>query len=224
MYERFKDRHHAGVLLAERLRGYEGRKDVLVLALPRGGVPVAYEVAKALKLPLDVFTVRKLGAPGHEEFAVGAVASGKGRFIDDDLVRALRISPEKLTEIIDREEKELARRESLYRGVRRPLNVDGKTVILVDDGMATGSTMRAAVTAVRKLGARATVVAVPVCSPSTCEELERELEVWCVCVRSPDPFIAVGLWYADFTQTSDEQVQHLLTRADAGDVSARHYV
>lgn len=224
MYERFYDRRQAGVLLAERLRGYEGRKDVAVLALPRGGVPVAYEVARALKLPLDVFTVRKLGAPGHEEFAIGSIASGGVIFIDEDIVKALGISKTALYEVVEREKLELARRELLYRGKRPQLDLHGKTVILVDDGLATGATMRAAITAVRKMGAGPTVVAVPVCAPSTCEELEREMEVWCVCVRAPEPFYAVGLWYKDFNQTTDEDVQYLLTRADVGAVSARHYI
>lgn len=196
----------------------------MVLALPRGGVPVAYEVARALNLPMDVFMVRKLGAPGHEEFAMGAIASGGVRFIDDESVKALRVSDTALDEIVKREERELERRERLYRGNRPPISVRGKTVIIVDDGLATGSTMRSAVTAIRRLDPKDVVVAVPVCAPLTCDELQRDVDVWCVCAYAPEPFVAVGLWYEDFEQTSDEEVERLLAVVDAGGVSKRHAI
>ena len=224
MYLRFKDRHQAGILLARDLEPFAHRRDVIVLALPRGGVPVAFEVARILDLPMDVFMVRKLGAPGHEEFAIGSIASGGVRFIDNSMIQALGVSESVLAEIIKREEQELERRESLYRGNRPPLDLRGKTVIVVDDGLATGSTMRAAVTAIRKLGPKDIVVAVPVCAPLSDEELQNDVRVWCVCAYAPEPFYAVGLWYENFEQTSDEEVQRLIAMADAGRVSARHAV
>ena len=224
MWQRFKDRYEAGRLLAEQLLQFADKNDVRVLALPRGGVPVAYEVAKTLNVPLDVFIVRKLGVPGHEELALGSIASGGTTFINEPFVKTLGLPKDVLDSIIKREETELARRERLYRGARPPLDVRGKTVIVVDDGLATGSTMRAAVTAIRKMDPERIVVAVPVCAPQTRDELEVNVDTWCICVRSPEPFYAVGLWYTDFEQTSDAEVQNLLARADAGSVDSRHHV
>lgn len=212
MTSRFRNRREAGRLLASRLSAYASRSDVIVLALPRGGVPVAYEVATALNAPLDVFLVRKLGIPGHEEYALGAIASGGVRVINEDLVRALRLPPAVIDAIAAREQQELERRERLYRADRPPPDVRGRTVILVDDGLATGATMLAAVQALRKEGAARIVVAVPVASPDTCEALGREVDD-IVCAITPEPFHAVGLWYEDFAQTTDEEVRDLLARA-----------
>ena len=209
---RFRDREEAGRLLAERLSAYEGRDDVIVLALPRGGVPVAYEVAKALGVPLGVFVVRKLGVPGHEELAMGAIASGGVLLLDEGLVRALGLGREQLEKAVTTELRELQRREEAYTGGREPPELEGKTVILVDDGLATGSTMRAAAEAVRRLNPARIVVAVPVASPETCEEF-RDVVDETVCVLTPSPFRAVGLWYDDFSQTSDDEVRRLLADA-----------
>jgi putative phosphoribosyl transferase len=208
----FDDREHAGRILAQRLRHYAGRDDVLVLALPRGGVPVAFEVAKALRAPLDVFLVRKLGAPGHEELAMGAIASGGVRVINHEVVDALGIRPSAIESTAAREERELKRREQAYRGARPAPQVEGRTVILVDDGLATGSSMRAAVAALRQQKPARIVVAVPVAAPSTCEEFRAEVDE-IVCATTPEPFLAVGRWYHDFAQTSDEDVRALLERA-----------
>jgi putative phosphoribosyl transferase len=183
---------------------------------------VAYEVARALHLPLDVFIVRKLGAPGHEEFALGSIASGGVCVIDDASVRAFQVPNEVLDRIIAREQQELERREHLYRGSKPPLDVRGKTVIIVDDGLATGMTMRAAITAIKKGAPREIIVAVPVCAPITCDELQRDVNTWCVCVQAPEPFYAVGVWYKDFEQTSDVEVQSLLAEAQGGVLG--HYV
>jgi predicted phosphoribosyltransferase len=208
----FQDRAEAGRELAEKLAAYAGRPDVLVLALPRGGVPVAYEVARALLAPLDVFLVRKLGVPGHEELAMGAIASGGVRVLNEDIVRALDISEEDLEAVAAQERAELERRERLYRGGRPFPDVSGRTVILIDDGLATGSTMRAAVAALRRQRPARIVVAVPLGSPDTCAELQGEAdEAFCACM--PEPFHAVGLWYEDFSQTSDQEVRELLQRA-----------
>jgi putative phosphoribosyl transferase len=208
----FADRAEAGRILAEQLAAYAGRDDVIVLALPRGGVPVAYEVASVLDAPLDVFLVRKLGAPGQEELAMGAIASGDVVVINDEVIKALRVPAEVVETKIVSERKELARRESIYRGDRPPLEVTGRTVILVDDGLATGSTMRAAVTALRRQHPARIVVAVPIGAASTCAELEAIADE-CICAFTPDPFRAVGLWYGDFAQTSDDEVSVLLDRA-----------
>ncbi len=207
---RFRDRREAGRLLAEKLAAYANRPDVIVLALPRGGVPVAYEVARALGTPLDVFLVRKLGLPGHEEFAMGAVASGGVRVLNDDVVRTLQIPNSMIDAVVRRELEELARRARLYRGDRPPPDVRNRTVILVDDGLATGATMQAAIQALRQLQPARIVVAVPTASPETCEELGKEVDE-IVCAITPDPFYAVGLWYSDFSQTSDEEVGDLLS-------------
>ena len=205
----FRDRRDAGRLLAAKLGTYANRPDVLVLALPRGGVPVAYEVARALGAPLDVFLVRKLGIPGHEELAMGAIASGGGRVLNDEVVRALNIPDRVIDAVAAREAQELARRERLYRGGRPPLDVRGRTVILVDDGLATGATMQAAVKAVRQQRPARLVVAVPIAPPETCEELRTEADE-VICAVTPEPFHAVGLWYQDFSQTTDEEVRDLL--------------
>jgi putative phosphoribosyl transferase len=209
----FRDRSEAGRLLADKLSpGYPGRPDVLVLALPRGGVPVGYEVASALHAPLDVFIVRKLGVPGHEEFAMGAVATGGVRVLNEHVVRALGIPDYVIDSMAAWEEQELRRRELLYRGNRPPPEVRGKTVILVDDGLATGSTMLAAVQALRRQKPARIVVAVPVAAPDTCELLKPEVDE-IVCAATPEPFYAVGLWYQNFCQTTDEEVRELLARS-----------
>jgi putative phosphoribosyl transferase len=213
MMTRFRDRADAGRRLAEELVAYAARPDVLVLALPRGGVPVAFEVAQALEAPLDVLVVRKLGVPGHEELAMGAVASGGAWVLNDDVVRALGIPGHLLKEVTARELRELQRRERNYRDDRPAPDVHGKVVILVDDGLATGSTMRAAVAALRRLDPARIIVAVPVGAPATCAEIGREADE-CVCCIQPDPFYAVGVWYEDFSQTTDEEVRDLLQRAD----------
>jgi predicted phosphoribosyltransferase len=205
----FRDRVHAGKVLAERLRAYANRPDVLVLALPRGGVPVAYEVAKALHVPMDVFLVRKLGVPGHEELAMGAVASGGVRVINEDVVRSLGIPDAVIDRVASKELIELSRREQAYRGNRPEPDIRGKTIILVDDGLATGSTMRAAVRALRTKQPAKIVVAVPIAAPETCDALAREVDEM-VCAVTPEPFYAVGLWYDDFDQTSDDDVRALL--------------
>ena len=207
---RFRDRHEAGVLLGRELARRPGAgSDCIVLALPRGGVPVGYEVARALEAPLDVFIVRKLGVPGHEELAMGAIASGGVRIINRDVLGWLPVSQKAIEAVATREQQELERRERDYRGSRAPLDVHGKTVIVVDDGLATGSTMRAAVAALQKMGPRAIVVAVPVAAAQTCNDLRAEgIDV--VCLRTPEPFEAVGLWYDDFSQTTDEEVHELL--------------
>ena len=207
----FRDRLDAGRALARALAPYAGRQDVVVLALPRGGVPVGYEVAKALGVGLDVFVVRKLGVPGHEELAMGAIASGEVRLVNHEVVDALGIPVNVIDRVAARERAELERRELLYRGSRPLAPLANKTVILVDDGLATGSTMRAAVTAVRHQHPAQIIVAVPVGAPSTCNELSKEADQ-VVCLRSPEPFVAVGMWYRDFTPTSDKEVRALLGR------------
>jgi putative phosphoribosyl transferase len=205
----FRDRAEAGELLAAKLTAYRDRDDVVVLALPRGGVPVAREVARALGVPFDVYVVRKLGVPGHEELAMGAIASGGVRQVNRDVVDALGIPASVIDAVAAREQVELERREQDYRGDRGPLALTNKTVILVDDGLATGSTMRAAVMAVRQQQPARVIVAVPVGAASTCADLATEADD-VVCVRTPDPFVAVGLWYRDFTPTTDHEVRTLL--------------
>jgi predicted phosphoribosyltransferase len=208
----FRDRAEAGRFLALKLAAYAGRQDTVVLALPRGGVPVALEVAKSLNAPLDVFIVRKLGVPGQEELAMGATATGKVRVLNHDIITALGISDEVVDSVIAREERELQRREELYRGDRPACQVKGKTVILVDDGLATGSTMHAAVLALRRRKPARVIAAVPVAAVSTCEEFKDEVDE-IVCATTPKPFYAVGQWYEDFSQTTDGEVQELLRRA-----------
>jgi putative phosphoribosyl transferase len=208
---RFRDRSDAGQRLASELMAYANHPDVIVLALPRGGVPVAYEVARALNAPMDVFLVRKLGVPGYEELAMGAVASGGVRVLNDQVVSGLRIPEYVIDAVAAWEQNELARREQLYRGDRPPPDVRGRTVILVDDGLATGATMHAAIKALRELQPARIVVAVPTASPETCNELRAEVDD-VICAITPEPFYAVGLWYEDFSQTTDEEVRELLAR------------
>lgn len=204
----FADRRQAGQVLAQKLGRYRGDRDIVVLGLPRGGVPVAYEVAQALDAPLDVFVVRKLGMPGHEEFAMGAIATGGVMVMNPDL-GDFHIPEAALEAVVARERAELARRERLYRGDRPPIALEGKTVILVDDGLATGSTMLAAATAVRGANPKAVVVAVPVAAPETCQALRSHVDD-IVCATTPEPFRAVGLWYRDFAQVDDAEVHALL--------------
>lgn len=208
----FQNRVEAGRALADRLNQYANRSDVVVLALPRGGVPVAYEVAKALNAPLDIFVVRKLGLPGQEELAMGAIASGGVRVLNQELVNYLRISESLIDRVAAEEQIELERREQLYRNHRPALEVEGRTIILVDDGLATGSTMRAAVKALRQLNPSRIIVAVPVSPPGVCREFNREADE-CISVLMPEIFDGVGKWYRDFSQTTDEEVRELLERA-----------
>jgi putative phosphoribosyl transferase len=210
---RFRDRHDAGRRLAEHpsLRQYEGRDDVIVLALPRGGVPVAYELAKALRLPLDAFLVRKLGVPGHEELAMGAIASGGGRVIDERLVTSLGLDESAIAAVAAREQRQLEEGERRYREGRPPPDVAGKTVLLVDDGLATGSSMLAAVQALRARDPAAVVVAVPIAPPETCNRVRKKADE-VICALTPDVFYAVGVWYDDFGQTTDDEVVDLLSR------------
>jgi putative phosphoribosyl transferase len=212
MAQRFQNRTEAGRQLAAALVRYSGRDDVIVLGLPRGGVPVAFEIASSLGVPLDVFIVRKLGLPGHEEFGIGAIASGDVRVVDDSVLRAYGVDAETLDRITAREHHELQRRERLYRDDRPFPILRDRVVILVDDGLATGSTMRAAIAALRSKTAREIVVAVPVGAPETCAAIARLADDF-VCLEQPDPFYAVGLWYADFEQTEDAEVHELLERA-----------
>lgn len=209
----FRDRSEAGQVLAQELRAYAGREDVIVLALPRGGVPVAFEVARTLQAPLDVFVVRKLGVPGHEELAMGAIASGGVLVLERTVIEDLAIPPDVVADVAAREEQERLRREREYRGDRPEPDVRGRTVILVDDGLATGSTMRAAVAALRKLQPARIVVAVPVAAPSACADLAPEVDD-IVCARTPEPFRSVGSWYLEFSQTTDDEVRELLARAE----------
>ena len=207
----FHDRADAGRQLSERLREYADRDDVLVLALPRGGVPVACEVASRLGAPLDVFVVRKLGVPGHRELAMGAIAAGRVEVLNHDLIAALEISPAEVAAVAESERAELERRDRLFRGNRPAPHVAKKTIILIDDGLATGATVEAAVTALRQMSPTAVVVAVPVGARETCERLSR-LADRVVCLATPAPFDAVGLWYEDFSQTTDDEVKQLLLR------------
>ena len=208
----FRDRTDAGQLLAARLTRYANRSDVLVLALPRGGVPVAYEVAKQLQAPLDVFLVRKLGVPGHEELAMGAIASGGIRVINEDIVSYLNIPDEVVDAVAMDEQRELERRERAYRDDRPLPSVKDQVVILIDDGLATGSSMRAAALTLRNQKPARIVVAVPVSASKTCDEFRGEVDE-IVCAVTPEPFQGVGLWYHDFSQTTDEEVRELLERA-----------
>jgi putative phosphoribosyl transferase len=209
LHSRFRDRRDAGRRLATELRAYANRPDVIVLALPRGGVPVGYEVASALGAPLDVFVVRKLGLPGHEELAMGAIASGGVHVLDQDLLRIAHVSDAQLQQVITTELAELARRERLYRGDRSFPDLQGKTVILVDDGLATGSSVRAAIAALRKKAPKQIIVAVPVAAPEVCDSF-RDIADDIICAETPESFRAVGMWYDDFSQTTDEEVHDLL--------------
>jgi predicted phosphoribosyltransferase len=208
----FRDRYDAGRELAAKLRRFEGNPYLVVLALPRGGVPVGFEVARALHASFDVFLVRKLGVPGQEELAMGAIASGGVRVINRPLVQSLGIPPDVIDAVAQEEQRELERREFAYREGRPPHDLRDKIVILVDDGLATGATMAAAVSGVRALGATRVVVAVPTAAPEVCEAFQ-QLADEVVCVETPSPFWGVGMWYADFSQTSDEEVRELLARA-----------
>lgn len=207
--QRFADRRDAGLELAAQLQQFKDRPDVVVLGLPRGGVPVAHAVAHALRAPLDVFLVRKLGVPGHQELAMGAIASGGVRVLNDDVVRWYKLSDEAIAAVTREEQVELERRERIYRTARAPFDLTQRIVLLVDDGLATGSTMKAAVQAVRRLEPARVVVAVPVGASESCRELAA-LADEVVCARTPDPFSAVGLWYRDFAQTTDDEVRELL--------------
>jgi putative phosphoribosyl transferase len=210
----FRDRADAGRILAADLAHYAGRTDVIVLALPRGGVPVANEVARAIGAPLDIFLVRKLGLPGQEEFAMGAIASGGVRLINNDVVRAYGVSAAQIESIVAAEQRELERRERAYRDGRPLPQIAGRTVILIDDGLATGFSMRAAILALRADAPARVVVAVPVAARETCEEF-RDLVDEIVCAETPDPFYAVGIWYEDFSQTTDREVHELLRAANS---------
>ena len=216
----FADRRDAGVLLADRLASFSGRNDVVVLALPRGGVPVGYEVARRLAAPLDIFLVRKLGVPGYEELAMGAIASGGVRVLNNDVVRYYGIAPAVIDGVARQEQEELERRERAYRDGRTPTPLTGQIVILVDDGLATGSTMKAAVQAVRAHEPSRIVVAVPVGAADTCRDFEA-LADEIVCARAPSDFRAVGLWYRDFSQTTDREVSDLLEQANQPVENAR---
>jgi putative phosphoribosyl transferase len=221
MSARFRDRYQAGQRLAQALAPYANRPNLLVLALPRGGVPVGAEVAHALHAPLDVMLVRKLGVPGHEELAMGAIASGGIRVLSEEIIAALSIPDRVIAAVASAEEDELHRRERLYRDDRPPPEVRGKTVILVDDGLATGSTMRAAALALRSQGPDRLIIAVPVAPQETCESLLRDADD-VVCAVQPEPFFAVGNWYENFAQTTDEEVRRLLTQVnEASDPIAR---
>jgi putative phosphoribosyl transferase len=211
---RFPDRRSAGRLLAGQLDAYVHRSDVVVLGLPRGGVPVAYEVARALDAPLDVFVVRKLGVPIQPELAMGAIASGGVRVLNDDVLMIAGVTPDMVARVVALEERKLAQREHLYRNGRPPLALTGKIVILVDDGLATGSTMRAAVEAVRRLQPARVIVAVPVGARETCQLLARTADD-VICLQIPVSFSAVGLWYDDFSQTTDNEVRALVEQASS---------
>ncbi|MDR3620707.1 MAG: phosphoribosyltransferase [Paludisphaera borealis] len=212
MSKPFADRYEAGRVLAEKLSNYAERSDVVVLGLPRGGVPVAFEIARALGAPLDVFLVRKLGVPGHQELAMGAIASGGAVVLNDEAIEALGITPEEIDEAIERECRELERRERIYRRDRAAVDVADKIVIVADDGLATGSTMRAAVAALRTQKPAAIVVAAPTAALETCEAMGAVADE-CVCAITPTPFRAVGLWYENFEQTTDDEACALLKRA-----------
>jgi putative phosphoribosyl transferase len=220
MLTQFRDRIEAGKLLAKELTEYTNQHDVLVLALPRGGVPVAFEVARALHAQLDVIIVRKLGVPGQEELAMGAIATGGVRILNNDVVQFLGIPYEMIDKMAANEQLELERRERLYRGDRAAYDVHGRTVILVDDGIATGATMHAAVAALKQQQPARIIIAVPTAAPSTCDEFADEVDEL-VCVIRPEPFIAVGYWYRQFSQTSDEEVRSLLEQANHGFLTAQ---
>jgi predicted phosphoribosyltransferase len=216
----FKNRSDAGKKLAAKLLVYADRPDVIVLGLPRGGIPVAFEVSQELGVPLDVFVVRKVGVPGQEELAMGAIASGNVTVMNESIVRSLGISRDVFSAIAKREGEELRRREKLYRRGSAPLDLKGRTVILIDDGLATGATMKAAVEAIQLHAPKRTVVAVPAADPETCEEMRDEADD-VVCAITPDPFFSVGTWYEDFAQTTDEDVQRLLEIAHQNENSRK---
>jgi putative phosphoribosyl transferase len=208
----FRNRTEAGQILARRLQQYGNRSDVLVLGLPRGGVPVAFEVARELNAPLDVFVVRKLGVPGHQELAMGAIATGGIRILNSGVISELGISEQTIDMVSENEELELQRRERMYRGDRQEPSIENRTVIIVDDGLATGSTMKAAVRALRQQNPAKLIIAIPTAPPETCEQL-RECADEVICVVTPDPFFAVGGSYVDFSQVTDDEVRELIQRA-----------
>lgn len=218
MAARFRDRVDAGKTLAHLLSAWADRPDVIVFGLPRGGVPVAFEIARDLRAPLDVFLVRKLGVPGHEELAMGAIATGGVRVLNPEIVGPLGISEQALERVTERQQDELRRREEAYRGNRPAPDVRGKTAILVDDGLATGSTMRAAISALRQQGPERIIAASPVGAPSVCAELDRLVDRM-ICATMPEPFHAVGLWYDDFSETTDDEVRDLLARSETFSVT-----
>jgi putative phosphoribosyl transferase len=212
MQQPYPDRTAAGKTLAEQLRHYKDTRDLLVLGLPRGGVPVAYEVAQALGAPLDVFVVRKIGVPGHEELAMGALASGGIRVLNDDVVRQLAPSENVIEELTREEQKEVEQREQRYRGEHASPRITGRTIILIDDGLATGATMRAACAAVRQQQPARVVIAVPVAAPQVCDEMQQEADE-VVCAMMPPSLGGIGGWYVDFRQTTDDEVRQLLNQA-----------
>ncbi len=209
---RYSDRSEAGLALADRLKHYANRDDISILALPRGGVPVAYEIAKSLNVPMDVFLVRKMGAPGREELAMGAVAEGGVRVMNNDIVRALGIPDPEIERVAEREEKELQRRADAYRGDREPLEITARIAILVDDGLATGATMRSAAKAVRQKERSHVVIAVPVAPAERCSEMENEADE-VICEMQPADLMAISRWYVDFAQVTDQEVRDILERA-----------
>jgi predicted phosphoribosyltransferase len=209
----FKDRTEAGRELAEALSDFAGREDVIVLGLPRGGVPVAFEVAKSLKAPLDIFLVRKLGVPGQEELAFGAISTGGVRVFNQAILNSLMLPQETIEQIVSREREELERRERAYRGDRPLPQIEGNVAILVDDGLATGASMRAALSALRGQNPSSIVAAVPTAPPGVCEELGNEVDE-VVCIITPEPFGGVGAWYENFAQTTDQEVRDLLAEAE----------
>jgi predicted phosphoribosyltransferase len=221
MADLFQDRTEAGQALAARLHYFGDRNDVVVLALPRGGVPVAAEVARALRVPLDVFLVRKLGVPGHEELAMGAIASGGVLVLNERVLSMLDIGEEAIARAAESEGEELRRREKVYRGRHPPVEIGGKIVLLVDDGLATGTSMRAAVTALRQQDPAGIVIAVPVAAADTCADLESEAEQ-VICLENPEPFYAVGLFYRHFAQVTDEQVRELLEQSAEEEAHKAH--
>lgn len=205
----FRDRHDAGIKLAQKLQAYTQQPNTIILGLPRGGIPVAYEVSKALQLPLDVYVVRKLGVPGQEELAMGAIAAGGITYLNETLVEQLGITQDAIAQVIAQEQQELERREALYRGDRPALVLDHRTILLVDDGLATGATMHAALRSLKQRSPRQIVIAVPVAAPDTCASFHKEADA-VFCAETPEPFRAVGLWYEDFGQTTDQEVCKLL--------------
>lgn len=209
---RYTDRTQAGILLAQKLAAYAGRRDVIVLALPRGGVPVAFEIARALQAPLDILLVRKLGVPGHEEYAMGAIATGGVCILQSDVIRQLAIPQASVDDLVQRKQEELAQRERLYRSNRPAPKLEGSIVIVVDDGLATGSTMLAAIHALRQARPARMIIAIPVGARESVARLQAEVDE-IVCLSIPENFQAVGLWYEDFNQTSDDEVIHLLDEA-----------
>lgn len=218
---RYKDRVQAGKYLAKKLQQYANDQDAVVLGLPRGGVVVAYEVARELQLPLDIFVVRKLGVPGYEELAMGAIASGGVRVMNQDVLKMINISEDKIEDAVKKEERELDRREKAYRENRPGIDIKSKIIILIDDGLATGATMRAAISALNKQHPRKIIIAVPVASPETCEDFRSKVDEL-ICALTPPYFHAVGEWYEDFPQNTDEEVQQLLREANkAGRLKVR---